>query len=93
MKGHFDLHSGSNDNIYCIMAIGDSDDEFVVSQEAKQMIVTLNRLNHNNNLARLHRIKLAEKLTINKMATQNASLMKEVDVLLSEKGSMSIQYV
>ena len=93
VKSHFDLHSGSNDNIYCMVSIGDSDDEFVASQEAKQRIVTLNQLNRNNNVVRLHRIKLAEKPTINKMVNQNASLMKEVDVLLTEKGSMSIQYV
>ena len=93
VKSHFNLHSGSNDNIYCMVSIGDSDDEFVASQEAKQMIVTLNRLNCNNNLVRLHLIKLAEKPTVNTMGNQNASLMKEVDVLLTERGSMSIQYV
>ena len=93
VKIHFDLHSASNDNIYCMVSIGDSDDEFVASQEAKQMIVTINQLNRNNNLVRLHRIKLADRPTMKKMVNQNASLMKEVDVLLTETGSISIQYV
>ena len=57
------------------------------------MVSTLNRLNRNNNIVRLHRIKLKEEPTIKEMVNQNASLMKEVDVLLTEEGSMSIQYV
>ena len=92
MKEHFDLYSGSNDNIYCIVSIGDSDDEYVASQEAKQMVSTLNRLNRSNNIVRLHRIKLKENPTINEMVNQITSLMKEVDVLLNERGSTSTQY-
>ena len=74
------------------MSIGDSDDEYVASQEAKQMVSTLNRLNRSNNIVRLHRIKLKENPTINEMVKQNTSLTKEADVLLSEKGSTSTQY-
>ena len=93
VKDHFDLHSGSNDNIYCIVSIGDSDDEYVASQEAKQMVTTLNRLNCSNNIVRLHRIKLKEKPTINEMVNQIRSLMREADVFLTERGSTSVHFV
>ena len=92
VKEHFDLYSGSNDNIYTIISIGDSDDEYVASKEAKQMISSLNQLNRNNNIVRLHRIKLKEGPTMNEMVKQIATLMKEVEVLLTEKGSMTVHY-
>ena len=92
VKVHFDLYSGSNDNIYTIISIGDSDDEYTASHEAKQMITTMNRLNRNNNIVRCHRIKLKNQPTINEMVCQIASLMKEVEVLQNEKGSMTIHY-
>lgn len=57
------------------------------------MITTMNRLNRNNNIARLHRIKLKQEPTIDEMVKQIHSLMKEVDVLLTEKGSITIQYL
>ena len=92
MKDHFDLYSGSNDNIYCIVSIGDSDAEYTASQEAKQMVSTLNRLNRSNNIVRLHRIKLREQPSINEMVKQIKSLTKEADVMLNERGSTSTQY-
>ena len=74
------------------MSIGDSDAEYTASQEAKQMVATMNRLHRSNNLVRLHRIKLKEEPSINEMVNQIASLIKEADVLLTAKGSMSIEY-
>ena len=93
VKEHFNLYSSSDNNIYCIISIGDSEDEFKASFEAKQMISTMNRLNRNNNVARLHRIKLKEEPTINEMVNQIASLMKEAEVLQKEKGSITIRYL
>merc|ERR1719242_727256 len=93
VKEHFNLYSGSDNNIYCIISIGDSENEFIASYEAKQMISTMNRLNRNNNIARLHRVKLKEEPTIQEMVNQIESLMKEADVLQAEKGSVTIQYV
>merc|ERR1719242_2295301 len=93
VKEHFNLYSGSDNNIYSIISIGDSEDEYVASHEAKQMISTMNRLNRNNNIARLHRIKLKEEPTIAEMVNQVASLMKEADTLLDEPGSVTIRYL
>ena len=93
VKAHFNLYSSSDNNIYCIISIGDSEDEFKASFEAKQMISTMNRLNRNNNIARLHRIKLKEEPTINEMVNQIASLMKEAEVLQKEKGSITIRHL
>merc|ERR1719361_2932989 len=93
VKEHFNLYSGSDNNIYSIISIGDSEDEYVASHEAKQMILTMNRLNRNNNIARLHRIKLKEEPTIAEMVNQVASLMKEADTLLDEPGSVTIRYL
>jgi len=93
VKAYFNLYSSSDNNIYCIISIGDSEDEFKASFEAKQMISTMNRLNRNNNIARLHRIKLKEEPTINEMVNQMASLMKEAEVLQKEKGSITIRYL
>ena len=93
VKEHFNLYSSSDNNIYCIISIGDSEDEFKASFEAKQMISTMNRLNRNNNVARLHRIKLKEEPTIGQMVNQIASLMKEAEVLQKEKGSITIRYL
>merc|ERR1719361_593075 len=93
VKEHFNLYSGSDNNIYCIISIGDSENEFTASYEAKQMINTMNRLNRNNNIARLHRVKLKEEPTIQEMVNQIESLMKEADVLQAEKGSVTIQYL
>ena len=92
MKSHFDLKSPSNDNIYTIISIGDSNDEYTAAQEAKQMITTMNRLNRNNNIVRCHRIKLQDEPTIKVMMKQFASLMVDVEMLKTERGSMSIQY-
>jgi len=93
VKEHFNLYSGSDNNIYCIISIGDSENEFMASYEAKQMIATMNRLNRNNNIARLHRIKLKEEPTMKEMVNQIASLMKEADTLHSEQGSITIRYL
>lgn len=92
VKAHFDLYSGSNDNIYTIISIGDSDDEYTASHEAKQMITTMNRLNRNNNIVRCHRIKLKNQPTIKVMLKQIALLMVDAEMLKTERGSMSIQY-
>ena len=92
VKRHFDLYSSSNNNIYCIVSIGDSDDEFEASFEAKQMISTMNRLNRTNNIARLHRIKLKAEPTLKVMLNQIALLMEDSEVLKKEKGSIDIQY-
>ncbi len=88
VKKHFNLHSASNDNIYSIISIGDSEHEFKASLEAMQMILNHNQLNRNNNIVRLHRIKLQERPTINEMVNQTASLMKEADILAQEEGSI-----
>merc|ERR1719361_3145329 len=93
VKEHFNLYSGSDNNIYCIISIGDSENEFIASFGAKQMISTMNRLNRNNNIARLHRIKLKEEPTIQEMVNQIASLMKEAETLQTEKGSITIRYL
>jgi len=92
VKNHFDLYSSSDDNIFCIVSIGDSDDEFKASLEGKQLINTMNRLNRTNNIARLHRIKLKAEPTLKVMMNQLALLRKESDVLRMETGSMTIQY-
>ena len=86
------MSSSSNDNIYTIISIGDSHDEYTAAEETKQMISTMNRLNRNNNIVRCHRIKLQDEPTIKVMMKQFASLMDDVEMLKTERGSMSIQY-
>jgi len=92
VKHHFGLYSSRSNNIYCIISIGDSEDEFKASFEAKQMISTMNRLNRTNNIVRLHRIKLKPEPTVKVMLSQIALLMKESDVLKAGTGSITIQY-
>ena len=92
VKNHFDLNTSSNDNIYTIISIGDSHDEYTAAAETKQMISTMNRLNRNNNIVRCHRIKLEDQPTIKVMLKQIASLIDDVDVFKTEQGSMRIQY-
>ena len=92
VRKHFDLNTSSNGNIYTIISIGDSNEEYSAAQEAEQMITTMNRLNRNNNIVRCHRIKLQDEPTIKVMMKQFASLMVDAEMLKTERGSMSIQY-
>ena len=92
MKKHFALNSSSNDNIYTIISIGDSHDEHTAAESAKQMIDTMNRLNRNNNIVRCHCIKLKDQPTIKMMMKQIELLMVDVEMLKTERGSISIQY-
>jgi len=91
-KEHFNLFSSSDGNIYTMLSIGDSEEEFTASFEAKQLIATMNRLNRSNNVARLHRIKLVERPTIQQMIHQMQSLMDEAVTLRAARSSVSIQY-
>ena len=79
IKRHFNLLSGSQDTIYSIVSIGDSEAEFVASSEASAMLKTYNLMNRSNNEVRLHRMKLAEAPSAKVMMEQFAMLMEEVD--------------
>merc|ERR1711920_200274 len=83
VKDHFNLYSSSDHNIYTIISIGDSEDEYVASYEAKQMILTMNQLNRTQNNVRLHRVKLMEEPTVEEMLGQIALLMGETALLLT----------
>jgi len=79
IKRHFNLLSGTQDTIYSIVSIGDSEAEYVASSEASAMLKSYNLMNRSNNEVRLHRIKLAEAPSTKVMMEQFAMLMKEAD--------------
>jgi len=90
-KRHFNLFSSSDNNVYSIVSIGDSEDEFVASFEAKLMLETQNRLNRNNNVVRLHRVKLKDRPRVQDILSQIAMLMVEAAALLHAQQSVTIQ--
>lgn len=79
IKRHFNLLSGSQDTIYSIVSIGDSEAEYVASSEASAMLKAYNLMNRSNNEVQLRRIKLAESPSTKVMMKQFAMLMKEAD--------------
>jgi len=93
VKSHFNLFSGRDGNLYVIISIGDSKDEFDAALEAKRMAVTQNRLNCNDNVVLLHRVKLMERPNIQQMVKQHAALRKEAPVLFAARESVTIRHV
>jgi len=89
-RRHFNLFSSSDNNVYSIVSIGDSEDEFVASFEAKLMLETQNRLNRNNNVVRLHRVKLKKRPRVEDILGQIAMLMVEAEALLHAQQPITI---
>jgi len=90
-KRHFNLFSASDNNIYLIVSIGDSEDEFEASHELKRMLETQNRLNRNNNVVRLHRVKLKHRPRAEDILSQIAMLMVEAEALFHAKQPITIR--
>jgi len=90
-KRHFNLFSSSDNNVYEIVSIGDSEDEFVASFETKRMLETQNRLNRNNNVVRLHRVKLKKHPRIEDILSQIAMLTVEAEALLHAEEPITIR--
>ena len=91
VKRHFNLFSSSDNNIYSTVSIGDSEDEFVASFETKRMLETQNKLNRNNNIVRLHRVKLKKHPRIEDILSQIAMLMVEAEPLFHADQPITIR--
>ena len=82
-----------HDNIYEIVSIGDSENEYIASYEAKHKLNKyIKRRKSTNNIIRLHRVKLKEKPQINDMIEQMKLLNKEANIMNNECGSITIRY-
>jgi len=90
-KRHFNLFSSSDNNVYSMVSIGDSEDEFVASFETKRMLETQNLLNRNNNVVRLHRVKLKKHPRIEDILSQIAMLTVEAEALLHAEEPITIR--
>ena len=90
MRRHFNLYSGSDNNVYSIVSIGDSEAEFTASFEAKNMLEAQNKLNRNNNVVRLHRIKLRKQPKVQQMMEQIAMLIRESEALRDQQSSITV---
>jgi len=90
-KRHFNLFSSSDNNVYSLVSIGDSEDEFVASFETKRMLETQNQLNRNNNIVRLHRVKLKKDPRLEDLLSQIAMLMVEGEALFHADQPITIR--
>jgi len=91
VKRHFNLFSSSDNNVYSMVSIGDSEDEFVASFETKRMVETQNRLNRNNNIVRLHRVKLKKHPRLEDILSQIAMLTVEAEALFHAEEPITIR--
>ena len=91
VKRHFNIFSSSDNNVYTMVSIGDSEDEFLASFETKCMIESQNKLNRNNNIVRLHRVKLKNRPRIEDILSQIAMLMVEAEALFNAEHSITIR--
>jgi len=91
VKRHFNLFSSSDNNVYSMVSIGDSEDEYVASFEAKRMLETQNKLNRSNNIVRLHRVKLKKHPRIEDILSQIAMLMVEAKALFNADQPITIR--
>lgn len=85
--------NNNNDNIYEIVSIGDSENEYIASYEAKYKLNKyIKRRKSMNNIIRLHRVKLKKKPSITDMINQMNVLQKEAAIMNTECGSITIRY-
>jgi len=92
VRNHFNLRRATRTRegfLYLMISIGDSNDEFEAALEAKRMLVAKDRVNGNNNVVRLHRVKLMEKPAILQMVGQNLNLVKKAALLSTVEGEIS----
>jgi len=93
---HFKNIKGScsgDDILFEIVSIGDSDNEFVASFEAKYKLNKfIKRRKSKNCIIRLHRIKLRKKPTVQEMINQCKLMIDEAAEMHSEPGSVTICY-
>ena len=90
----FDIKSSSNNirNTYILISIGDSDNEYIAAREARCLLKEQNKYYQQNNIIRLHRVKLKKKPSINDIIKQLRFLMIEASNMNQEQGSIDIQF-